>query len=367
MDYDFPETVGNVIIPLDELIFFRGVGIPPTRYVYVHTLTSVNTKTPRFYSQLWLQGMWGHATSCGCPLCQSLGRVFRLIVLGQGRASFCSYALSAIRSFEAELRDELARGEPAHSQVIPGEAAPPAEPAREEKTSQHLLPEQEPPAPLQREQKGSQAPPLQREQKGSQAPVEGPSRTEGVLNLTPKVPPPVPPTQLSSAPSGSKAEVKEEAKRTSPRLPSERRSEKKERGERARSSGRRRHRESRDRRRGEERSPKQGRSRQREKRSRDSEKKRRRRDSKEPIEEERGREKKRRSEKPPEPLGPPPQRREFERWWPQEPRYPPPQRQGRGWQGELPVSSHPRWTESTNKGQVKRGKQELFSRRHRRR
>ena len=27
--YDFPETVGNVIIPTDELILFRGVGIPP--------------------------------------------------------------------------------------------------------------------------------------------------------------------------------------------------------------------------------------------------------------------------------------------------------------------------------------------------
>ena len=25
MDYDFPETVGNVIILTDELIFFRGV------------------------------------------------------------------------------------------------------------------------------------------------------------------------------------------------------------------------------------------------------------------------------------------------------------------------------------------------------
>ena len=31
--YDFPEAVGNgKIIPTDELIFFRGVGIPPTRY-----------------------------------------------------------------------------------------------------------------------------------------------------------------------------------------------------------------------------------------------------------------------------------------------------------------------------------------------
>ena len=29
--YDFP-YLGNVIIPTDEVIFFRGVGIPPTRY-----------------------------------------------------------------------------------------------------------------------------------------------------------------------------------------------------------------------------------------------------------------------------------------------------------------------------------------------
>ena len=30
LDYDFP-YIGNFIIPTDELIFFRGVGIPPTR------------------------------------------------------------------------------------------------------------------------------------------------------------------------------------------------------------------------------------------------------------------------------------------------------------------------------------------------
>ena len=30
--FDFP-YIGNVIIPTDELIFFRGVGIPPTRLV----------------------------------------------------------------------------------------------------------------------------------------------------------------------------------------------------------------------------------------------------------------------------------------------------------------------------------------------
>ena len=73
----------------------------------------------------------------------------------------------------------------------------------------------------------------------------------------------------------------------------------------------------------------------------------------------RGRSKKRRSEKPPEPPGPPPSRRDR----PQEPPYPPP---GRGWVGYLPRSDHPRWTDSTNKGQVKRAKQERFNNRRRR-
>ena len=31
--YDFP-YIGNVILPFDELIFFRGVGIPPIRYMF---------------------------------------------------------------------------------------------------------------------------------------------------------------------------------------------------------------------------------------------------------------------------------------------------------------------------------------------
>jgi hypothetical protein len=29
--YDFPKRIGKIIIPTDEVIFFRGVGIPPTR------------------------------------------------------------------------------------------------------------------------------------------------------------------------------------------------------------------------------------------------------------------------------------------------------------------------------------------------
>jgi hypothetical protein len=35
--YDFP-YIGNVIIPTDELIFFRGVGQPPTSDVFLDTL-----------------------------------------------------------------------------------------------------------------------------------------------------------------------------------------------------------------------------------------------------------------------------------------------------------------------------------------
>ena len=37
----FFHAVGNFIIPTDELIFFRGVGQPPTRYVH-RTSTSIN-------------------------------------------------------------------------------------------------------------------------------------------------------------------------------------------------------------------------------------------------------------------------------------------------------------------------------------
>ena len=35
MIFIFPYIV-NVIIPTDALIFFRGVGIPPTRYIYIY-------------------------------------------------------------------------------------------------------------------------------------------------------------------------------------------------------------------------------------------------------------------------------------------------------------------------------------------
>ena len=292
---------------------------------------------PGIYVQLWLQGMWGHPLGCGCPLCNCLGRVFYLIRLGQDRGGFYNYALAGCRSLEAELRDELTRSQPGPALAVPPPAAPPAGVTGEgTKTSQKGQPE---------------------EAKG------------GELHLTPKGAPPQPPTQLVAE---KKEELKAEPKEEHQEKPSPRREERikekeEEPKERATSSGRGRKRESKERNKGDRRSPKRERSQQREKRSRDRDRKRKREDSIEEPRGETGREKKRRHEKPPEPEGPPPSRRSSEYWGPQEPWYPPPRRPGSGWRGELPRSDHPRWTESTNKGLVKRGKQELFSRRRDRR
>ena len=283
--------------------------------------------------------MWGHSPGCGCPLCHSLRRVFALIVAGQGLQSFCNYALSAIRSFEAELRDELAR-----SGITAG-VAPPASAVGEVAPSQ-----------------GPKAAAPQREQESSQ-PKEEVAEKKSVLNLTAKGAPAVPPPPLREAQPPIKPEAKEEVKEdntaraTSSGINRRRGSRSRRRGE-AKSPSRKR-----SRRRGEGKSPSRNRSRRRERRSRDRDRKRRREEDTEEERPEGGKEKKRRFERPPEPLGPPPSRREDRHWVPTEPAYPPPVRQGSGWRGVLPVSDHARWTSSTNKGQVKRGKQELFNRR----
>ena len=44
--YDFP-YIGNVIIPTDEVIFFRGVGIPPTRFSSAQTVRLPEGTTSR--------------------------------------------------------------------------------------------------------------------------------------------------------------------------------------------------------------------------------------------------------------------------------------------------------------------------------
>jgi hypothetical protein len=46
--YDFPYFGNGIIIPTDELIFFRGVGIPPTRYKREYMMGTE----------------WGYTTNC---------------------------------------------------------------------------------------------------------------------------------------------------------------------------------------------------------------------------------------------------------------------------------------------------------------
>ena len=64
--FPYFHSVGNVIIPTDELIFFRGVGIPPTRlhiyiHITIHTYTyyktldlDLNTPMIYIYSTLYI-------------------------------------------------------------------------------------------------------------------------------------------------------------------------------------------------------------------------------------------------------------------------------------------------------------------------
>ena len=41
--YDFPYIIGNVIIPTDEVRFFRGVGQPPTSFFLAETSISLGS------------------------------------------------------------------------------------------------------------------------------------------------------------------------------------------------------------------------------------------------------------------------------------------------------------------------------------
>jgi len=54
--YDFP-YIGNVIIPTDEVIFFRGVGQPPTSHSLVFFL-NLNSNSP-FFEKVLEAGNWG--------------------------------------------------------------------------------------------------------------------------------------------------------------------------------------------------------------------------------------------------------------------------------------------------------------------
>ena len=52
-----PYNIGNVIMPIDELIFFRGVGQPPTRYVWVFRIAHVPTPALNYSSLIHGEGL----------------------------------------------------------------------------------------------------------------------------------------------------------------------------------------------------------------------------------------------------------------------------------------------------------------------
>eukprot|EP00435_Cladocopium_sp_Y103_P069509 s726_g33.t1 len=284
--------------------------------------------------------MWGHTPQCDCALCHSIPRVFDLIRAGQHNVGFRNVVLSHFRIVEAELRDELCRIG-VNLVPIPGVAAPPA-------PEGHPGPAPESVAPA-----------------GEVAPTSHSGQSNPRLNLSPKTAPPNPPPHSSPGqpvPKHSqpvKAEPSEEL--VAPKEPGV--VDVEDTQKEAASSSRKKPKEKRrSRRRGEEESPRDRSSHKRSRRSRSRGRRHHREEEADEREEEqRGKERKTRSERPPEPPGPPPHRRSEREWEPREPEYPPPAK--RGWQGELPRSSHPRWSESTNKGQVKRAKQELYNRR----
>ena len=282
--------------------------------------------------------MWGHRPNCGCPICHTFPRVFQLISSEIGKPNyegFVNFVGNQVRHLEAEVRDELTRRSACLPCSTPAAAAPPA------------------PAAVGEEKEASQK---DKEEKES----------DPGLQLSAKGAPPVPPPHItSSGVTSETAATKEEPSESHPTKEKEEAKSPILSSTRARSSGRRRERRSENRRRGETKSPirrEEGHKR----RSKDRDRKRRRSTSSKERRSEGGKERKRRPERPPEPLYPPVDRREQSHWVPREPNYPPPAQQGRGWIGPLPRSNHPRWTSGENKGQVKRAKQELYSRRERR-
>eukprot|EP00435_Cladocopium_sp_Y103_P019578 s2827_g4.t1 len=272
--------------------------------------------------------MWGHSANCNCAVCACFPRIFYLIsarATQPGYSDFLVTVAQLLRTVEAELRDHLARERPLPAQTEPPAAAP-------------------------------QAAGVPGETPGVSQPPGPPSETPPLLLLASKASPPLPPPQ--GRPAEKKAPLKpvktepaEEVEDTPEtgvkELPAA------SPGSRARSSGRRRREASKESR---------GVQHRREHRSRERSRRRRRRDSRSrgdkrtpKPEEERGRERKSRPERPPEPDHPPPGRGGSVR--PREPSHPPP---GRGWIGPVPKSDHYRWSQGTNKGVVKRAKQERW-------
>ena len=300
--------------------------------------------------------MKGHVTTCGCVACKTISRINQLLLENSGNPGFIQFAGDRLRVAESELRDELSRYQvpagPGASQGSPtpirasGVAATGVPPKAQAlwptlSGAPHLvLPHQAAPLP---------PPP---------APLKDPlPPPPGVPGLSPKLQGPqasAPNSNLVKAEPSPEQESKEPVQEVADQesgLPSkefEKRSTPKKRKSRSPSS------------RGKDRSRKE----KRHTPDRAPRREHKRREPTSPREEEeefRGKEKKYREE------GGEAHPASSGSRVPREPSYPPPRTgskpQGKGWQGELPVSNHPRWSQRRDKGLVKVAKQELWHRR----
>ena len=294
--------------------------------------------------------MWGHTANCPCAICHSLPRIFHLIETGSRFAGFVPQVGERIRLVESEIRDILSfldgtrvfsrlpgvlpeppvlSGVPPLGGVVPGSVAPPKESGLGEKQAER----RENPSP-----KSKEAGPLPGISPKAPAPVKWGTvepytlvkQEQGVDERGPVQE--LPRVEGSEEERTSKQEREKEKKRSSPR-------------DNERSRSRKRRKEKRK----EEKSKKKDRDTSENKRSEDRKVSPR----------SSGREKKKR-ERSEEEAGEETTRRENQHT----PNWTGRRGRGRGWQGELPVSHHPRWR-GVNKGQVKRAKQEVYNNRYR--
>ena len=328
--------------------------------MYVPTLFGDKHETPRLFpsSVSALARMWGHSQSCGCTLCTTFSRVFSLVREGTGLPGFVPLASGPVRVLEGELRDTVEfciRQNRAQAQVGGAPLPPPVA------ASSPLPP---PAVPLQEPEKEGSG-------QGSQV-EKAKKQPEHNLYLTAKSKPSSPvPAERSIAPKsepldspgvlvdvaeeeqaegvGEEEKAKKKKKRSQS---SQARSAKPSKPKKDKRKSRSRSRRRRDKEGSS--SPKRSKSRRRRRSTGDRGSPR----------EERGRERRTRPEESPARKSPLRPRSPPYPPGPRSPSRPPPgyeREQGPGWRGQVPYSSHPRWTSGANKGVVKRAKQERYN------
>ena len=295
-----------------------------------------------FHIAFWLQFMWGHAESCSCVTCKTFHRIFHLIELHNWSEEFKVFVETKLRLLEADLRDELTRLKELQGKEREDKKEKKEKKARKTEGSQKAARENS-------QNRAKTGPPGATAKKLPSPPAEhpepGPVKEEGENQDREPVAEVEGNLERSNPASSHKERPRDKEDRDLSPAP---RKDAKERRKRSRSRRRRRALDTSSE--GRPVSPRSSGGR---------------------------KEKKSRALEVPLPPSPPRRHEEDEKELrPRAPSYSPPERlrgkgeggkkgKGKGWKGHLPVSSHPRWKDSKNKGQVKRAKQEYYARRNR--